>query len=228
MNIEALVTNFEKEFEGKKYLYLPDPSSKSLIVAMSTHNFGDKYYMLRGLAEQKQCSLLFIKDPKNTYYLEKDSGASYQRLLKHFIEIYGSENITLFGSSMSGYGALYHSLSLGLNAIVSNPQTNFKASFDHAWPDLKKTLLAVRESFINLDEKIVSMDKVDCQWFYAFGNNSLDLKNLTKVRSLNKEGLRICYENIKDNDHGFYFKNKENVYKLHFVLMNMRKIKLTK
>lgn len=227
MDLDYLVKRHEREFENKKYVYIANEVNRTLIVAMSTHNFGENYYMLRGLCESCECSLLFITDPINSYYLEEDQGASYQRLLQKFVKKYGCENITLFGSSMSGYGALFHSLELNTNAIVSNPQIDFKSSFDNAWSDLQNTLRKVEKNWVNINDKITSMQNVNVQWFCAYGDNQLDAPNIKKLREVVKPNLRVTFQNIKDDTHGFYFKNKDNVFLLHRLMVEMRRVKIS-
>lgn len=216
----------ERVFENKKYVYIEREKGEGLIVSMSTHNFGERYYMFHTLIEKCNCSLLFIKDPSNSYYLEHDQGASYQRLLRGFVNKYGCENITLFGSSMSGYGALFHSLELNVNAIVNNPQVDFYSSFHNAWPDLRKTLKKIESRWININDRMQFFNDAESNWFYAYGNARIDLDNVKEIRGILNSRVRFIFQNVRDNEHGFYFKNGRNVFLIHRLLSEMRQIRI--
>lgn len=138
VSLQEFVSVNEREFEGKKYLYVPKAGSDSLIVSMSTHNYGERYYCLRHLLELCPCSLLFIKDPTNTYYLDKDGGELNSILLNSILKHYSPEKVSFFGSSMSGYSALRNSVLFNCNAIVCNPQVSYKDSYQYAWTELRK------------------------------------------------------------------------------------------
>lgn len=229
LDLENIVQQNEKEFEGKKYVYLKKDQdiSKSLLVLMSTHNFRERYFLFKNFIENQKCDLLFVKDPSNTYYLENDNGASYQTLLKQFTDIYGAKNVTFFGASMSGYAAIYHGLDLGTNAIVNNPQIVFKESYEQSWPNLRLTLDKVR-GWIDLDKKIKDKGEIESCFYMIFGEHRLDTVNRDRIKSVSVNTSRIMFEQVEDFAHGFYLDNTETVYKLQNILSELREVRITK
>lgn len=226
MDLNQILNDFENDFEGKKHLYIPHENSDSLIVCMSTHNFRDRYFYLKSMLIDKKCNLLFITDINNSYYLDDDLGEGYNRLLYRYISKFNPENITLFGSSMSGYGALYHSIKLKTNALVCNPQIAYKETFDNAWGDLRNTLKKVN-GFQDIDNLIMNQE-LDSVWHISHGDYLMDVVNINKLKSSSPKKSRIFYQKLIDSEHGFYFKNTNDVYSIHRLLCELRKINLSK
>jgi len=140
--MNAIVNSHEKIFDNKRFVYIKGcaEKNKSLIVSMSTHNGGERYFGFRALIDSQSADLLFVTDPNNSYYLEDDEGDGYKRLFLSIVSNYAPNRVSFFGSSMAGYAALYHSSFFGANAIVSNPQLNFAITLKNCWSDLKKTI----------------------------------------------------------------------------------------
>ena len=205
----------EKIYENKKYLYYRSKKNieetRSILVSMATHNGGERYFNLKGLLEKSSFDLLFVKDPKNSYYLGDDGGNSYNKLFSSILSSYSSDNITFFGSSMSGYGALFHASFFNANAIVSNPQLNFEATLQHCWVDLRKTISKIK-SPINLDtfEKFInSSGTIHAE----FGKHPMDKANFNILNSLKISNLKIVLHD--DPTHGYYFHDIEKACLIH-------------
>ncbi|MFC6167568.1 hypothetical protein [Acinetobacter terrestris] len=230
--LNLIVQKHEALFENKKYIYIPynieENLNKSLIIAMSTHNFGERYFFLKSLVSEQKCSLLFIKDPLNTYYLEKDKGESYKKMLKPFIDKYGASHVTFFGSSMAGYAALNYGLFFDTNIIVSNPQINFELSYESAWKDLKVTLDRVRNEWVDID-LFIKNKEVNSAIYYACGDYPMDKLNLDFFKKIDFKKILFYLNKIEDDKHGFYFKNVENVFKIHnFLIISRNNLKISK
>src|SRR5690606_19877344 len=229
MSIDEELDNFiqknENFFEDKKYIYVPYEDKKnegnSLIIAMSTHNFGERYFFLKTLIANQKCSLLFIKDPLNTYYLENDGGQSYKRLLEPFVKKYGENNISFFGSSMAGYAALHFGLYFNTNIIVSNPQIDFEISYKYAWDDLRKTLDRVKKNWVDI-RTILDNKALDTIVYYDCGDYPMDIENLKYFKKLDAKRFSIYLNKLEDDKHGFYFKNSENIFRVHENLVLFR------
>lgn len=220
MDLQAIVEQYSFEFEGKKCVYIPYKDSKrhpSLIVAMSTHNFGDRYYFIRGLIESQKASLLFVTDPDNTYYFEDDKGKGYERLFSIFIEKYGAPHVTFFGSSMSGYAAIYYGFKLKANVIASNPQINFDISYEHAWNDLRITLDRVKPFWVDIDV-LFQGACFDSVFYIVYGDFPMDIKNIDFFQKKIIGKGRIYYEKMEDKDHGFYLRDPNQVFKVHTLI----------
>lgn len=229
LNLKELVALKEKVFEGKKYLYLPKDGADSLIVSMSTHNYGERYYCLRHLIELCPCGLLFLKDPNNTYYLDKDGGESVARLLKTILKNYSPGRVSFFGSSMYGYAALRNSILFNCNAIVCNPQICFRESYQSAWKELRETLK--RANYNNQFQDIPELcknKKLESLWFITYGDSPIDQLNVLQLKNMKDEESRILYSHFPDLNHGFYFGNISTVIDLHFLLIQLRALKLVR
>lgn len=229
LNLKEFVASKEKVFEGKKYLYVPKPGSDSIIISMSTHNYGERYYCLRSLLELCPCSLLFLKDPNNTYYLDKDGGKTNSRLLKTILKNYSPSKVTFFGSSMSGYAALRNSILFNCNAIVCNPQICYREAYQSAWGELRETL--IRANYNNQFQDIPELfknKKSDSLWCICHGDSPMDQLNVLQLKMMKDEESRVLYFHYPDLNHGFYFGNLLSVIDLHFLLIQLREIKLVR
>lgn len=223
---DEILQRYEYKFEGKSALFIPHTAGEEagLIISMSTHNFGERYFFLRGLLKEQKANLLFVKDPLNTYYLEADQGNSYNRLFSKYLSKFSPHSICFFGSSMSGYGALLHGLRLGANIIASNPQIDLEISKKHAWPDLLKTLSKqINPIKLQTFEPYTSSHSAI---YLAYGDNALDLENVQLLLDRPRKHGRLFLHKMQDPDHGFYFKNQTTVYNTHNLLTLARKIDL--
>jgi hypothetical protein len=222
LSIDELLERYQFNFENKVALYIPYGVTPEvgLVVAMSTHNFQNRYYFLKGLLSVQRCSLLFLTDPTNSYYLEDDQGAGYQRLLEPYVQRYGAASVTLFGSSMAGYGAIYHGTKLNTNVIASNPQINLEASYEYAWDDLKKTLTKAKDP-VKLNE-FIPVALRDTIIYLAYGDHPMDKLKVKLLLDMPLSQGRIYLQKLKDPDHGFYFKDPRQVFTAHQLLCYAR------
>ena len=232
--IDLLIKDSTYEFEGKKYLYIPNRANdsslsidnRSLLIAMSTHNFGDRFFMLKSFLNNQKYDLLFVNDPLNTYYLENDYGASYQRLFEKILKDYKPENVSFFGSSMSGYAAINYALNFSCNAIVCNPQIRFECSYEKSWAALRVTLDKVKPYWQDLDKKIVNLENLSSSIYFVFGNHRLDRINHEAIKSVFPLKSKFYFQQVDDIGHGFYLSNVNNVYLIHEMLLLSRKLNL--
>ena len=99
MNIESLVKSCEKDFFGRKYLYVPKEGSSKLLILLSAHNQGNRYFLLKSFISNQKYNLLFITNPENNWYLDDNFGESYIKLIKYISDKYDKNNVFIFGSS---------------------------------------------------------------------------------------------------------------------------------
>ena len=212
----------EFTFEDKKVLFLEKKDSDSLIIIANTHNQKDRYLGMKLFSKNSLYNLLFITDPNNSYYLENDYGQSYKRLLHHFSKNFNPQNITFFGSSMSGYAALYHGVSMDFNVITVNPQLNFEVTYKNAFPDLKKSIENLQSS-IALNEWLPDHIK-NSVIYYIYGQHRLDVAN-TKLLNLQKSKQHTIFMQAVDCDkHEYFFgQNADYIFRLHEMLKSYRK-----
>lgn len=221
-----------KEFSylGKKYYSLPSnkcvEESKSLIIVMSTHNQKDRYFLFNKLLEctERSSDVIFVTDPNNSYYLDSDNGKEYFSFFEYLIKDYDPINVSLFGTSMSGYAALLFSRMIGCNAIVNNPQVNLNESYAFAWPALKNTLSNV----CSLDISISDYEKKPGSCFVVYGEHAMDEMNKKLLDASSNLFDTYISRGILDKSHGFYFEIVEDIFEINSLILKFNDVKLIK
>lgn len=224
-HVKLTVATHETVVLGKKVLFVPSNAAegpKKLLIVMSAHNQGTKYMALRSFLENQLCDLLFVSDPKNSWYLDEDYGETYQNVLKHFAKNYEPENVFLFGSSMSGYGAILHALKLNANAIASNPQVNLDISKDYAWDELKEHLDDLGGKHINIDEHLNALWR-DSAIYLIHGHDEIDVINVGLLSQSTPPNKKMIIQTLDLDTHVMFFgKDVSYVYSAMDLLSNFR------
>ncbi|MFT6895871.1 MAG: hypothetical protein ACJA13_000268 [Paraglaciecola sp.] len=221
----------EKTYLNKKYYYLPSNNNESngLIILMSTHNQKDKYFLFKKMKEfqNRTSDVIFVTDPNNSYYLENDGGESYFHFFKFIIKKYINTEISFFGTSMSGYGALFFSGKLGCNSIVNNPQLDLKKSYEYAWPNLKETLSRINNLELNIP--LILKDCSDIQsCFVVSGEHPMDKMNRKILDEMSSFFRMYLSQNINDKSHGFYLSDIVDIFRIHNAILSLNEINLIK
>jgi hypothetical protein len=214
----------EVEVAGKKHIYIKSDKDKGLLVVLSTHNFREKYFHIKGLVENIDSDLLFVTDVNNSYYLERDEGKSYKELFSIYVDNYSPSEVTFLGSSMAGYAALYHGIAFNANILCVNPQLNLTLTKEFAWQDLKNTISKLSnpislESYIsnNIKESVI---------YAIYGDYLMDKVNANLLRNCLEFSGRLFIEKVKDQEHGYYLKDPTLPFKLHNLLRMSRELAL--
>lgn len=217
LDLAEIIEHNEKIISGKRVLYVQLSSKKrseKLLIVMSAHNHGEKYMALRSFLEKQTCDLLFITDPKNSWYLDNDNGASFEELIKSYSRNYKDKNVFLFGSSMSGYGAILHALRLNLNAIASNPQINLNITKDYAWPELIEHIDNLNGNHTNIEKVAASIWK-DSAIYVIHGHDDIDTINAKLLVNTTPDNKKLIIQTVDVDSHVLYFgKNIEYVYEV--------------
>ncbi len=203
MNYEELVEKYEKDENGRKYVYINNNHPK-ILVSLSAFNNGDKYQSLVSLFRSTlDADYLFLTDPLNSYYLENDLGSNFLIFLEKILASYRRENIIFFGSSMAGYAAIRFAITFGAKALVCNPQVNFDITMEYAWPALVNGISKIDQTE-NIDNILPSLTSYI---YYAFGNNILDIKNqenMSNYASVNQK-IHVDFIQYDTDEHTFLF-----------------------
>lgn len=197
----------EQVISGKRVLYAKvdtEKHSQNLLIVMSAHNHGEKYMALRSFLSKQTCDLLFITDPKNTWYLDDDNGASFESTISHFAKNYEDRNVFLFGSSMSGYGAILHALRLNFNAIASNPQINLDITKDYSWPELVDHISKINGNHTNI-EFIAPSTWRDSAVYVIHGHDDIDVINAKLLVNSIPNNRKLIIQTVDSDAHTFYF-----------------------
>lgn len=225
IDLASIVEHNEQSILGKTILFVPLHSGKNsekLLIVMSAHNQGKKYMALRSFLENQICDLLFITDPKNSWYLDNDNGETYLKALSFFTEAYAPHAIFLFGSSMSGYGAIFHAFKLNANAIASNPQINLDITKDYAWPELIDHINEIDGHHTNLDE-IANTAWNDSAIYIIHGHDDIDIINVELLARTTPPNKKIIIQTLDIDSHTTIFGKEVNyIYKVMDLLFKFR------
>lgn len=225
VDIASIVAENEKTTFGKKVLFVqlkPELRSEKLLIVMSAHNQGSKYMALRSFLENQKCDLLFISDPKNSWYLDDDYGNTFLNTIKTYSDDYNPSLVFLFGSSMSGYGAIYHAFQLNANAIASNPQINLDITKDYAWPELNTHINQIGGHHLNLDE--IATDKWrDSAIYVIHGHDEIDTINVGLLSKAAPPNKKLIVQTLDIDSHIMFFGKEVNyVYAAMDMLVTFR------
>ena len=228
LDLKAIVDKCTFHKYNKTYCYIPCGSEK-LIILLSAHNQNNKYFLFRSFLENQKYDLLFITD-NNTWYLDDDKGSSYIKIFLEFIEIYGSNNIIVFGSSMGGYGAVLFASELNINCLVCNPQIDLNVSKDWAWEELSNDINKIVKSNKQVDIiKKLEVCENNSVYFLIYGNNPLDVINANLFLTMCKNEKRMIVYQYDDDTHEFPFgKNIDLIYKCFNIIYEYSNIYLPK
>lgn len=211
--------NDEYVFKGKKYVYKKN-KSKDLIIVLNTHNQGDKYFGMRTIIDSiVDVDILFLVDPNNKYYLDADKGGVYKELIREVLKGYNSRSVSIFGTSMAGYAALFLGLEFDINIISINPQINLENSKNLAWPKLRETLEGL-DSRIDIEEII--QNKYSGQTlFFVFGHHRLDKQAYLEFLNLNLTDVSYYVRRVNSIEHKFFLSDLSYLKKIHFLCKDL-------
>ncbi|WP_030128437.1 hypothetical protein [Pseudomonas sp. QTF5] len=225
IDLVRIIKDNEQIVLGKKVLFIPlnkGSNSEKLLIVMSAHNQGGKYMALRSFLENQICDLLFISDPKNSWYLDEDNGETFSRTINLFTEAYAPHATFLFGSSMSGYGAILHAFRLNANAIASNPQINLDITKDHAWPELKEHINDIGGNHTNLDE-VAHSEWNDSAIYVIHGHDDMDIINVDLLSRSTPPNKKLIIQTLDIDLHILFFgKEVDYIYKIMDLLYKFR------
>jgi hypothetical protein len=225
INITSIVEQHERTILGKKVLFVPiskDSNSEKLLIVMSAHNQGNKYMALRSFLENQICDLLFISDPKNSWYLDNDNGETFLATIQNFTKLYAPHSTFLFGSSMSGYGAIFHAFKLNANAIASNPQINLDITKDYAWPELTEHINEIDGYHTNLDE-IANAQWGDSAVYVIHGHDEIDTINVELLAKAAPPNKKLIVQTLDIDSHVMFFgKEVDYIYTVMELLSKFR------
>jgi|SRR5471030_926110 len=201
-------------YNEKKYAY-ERYGSEQLLIILNTHNQGDKYFGYATLTANAKSDLLFITDPNNSYYLENDDGNAYKELIIKISDNYPSGKVTIFGTSMAGYAALFFGSQLGFNIILSNPQLDLNVTYELSWPNLRETISKIPNK-IPLSE-FIGDSYSGGNIYIIYGAHRIDLANFNIFNQMKFGEKLIIKKHVKSIEHGFFLK-LESLYEIQKIL----------
>ena len=213
--------NEVKVLNGKEYVFIEN-NSEDVIVSFNSHNGYPNFFKLNSLKDNTVCNYVFLNN-QNNWYLDDDEGESYQKLLKNLLKKYDPKNITFFGSSMGGYGALYHGLKLGVNIIASNPQIDKQVTLNHdiaEGTNYCNSLLKV--DLIPIDRIVNEIDSVESAIYIISGNYLPDVENLKKLLSHLPNNIKYIIEKAPFKTHDYYIHDNSDLHYRHEILKKLR------
>lgn len=206
----------ELSYTSKKYAY-EKYGHDNLLIVLNTHNQGSKYFGYATLTRNPKSDLLFITDPNNSYYLDNDDGKTYKELLIEISKKYATEKVTIFGTSMAGYAALFFGSQLGFNIILSNPQLDLQLTSDISWPNLRETISKIPNK-IKLKEFIGDIYSGGAIYI-IYGDHRIDLANFEIFNQIEFGQNIVIKKHIKSIEHGFFLEI-ESLFEIQKKLMS--------
>ena len=206
MDIRGIVESNERILSGKKYLFVECVGSKKILVLLSAHNQGNKYFLLRSFLENQRFNLLFITDPDNSWYLDADFGEKYLEIINSITCNYKKEDVYIFGSSMAGYAAINFAVNLNVNALVCNPQVNLELSLDYGWYELNKNIKKLTSNNKALAlEKLLNNTFFDKTICIVHGHAPIDVANVELILGSSAPVRKLLVYTIDTDDHAMPF-----------------------
>ena len=212
----------EKQFQGKSYVYINN-SRRDLLIILNTHNQGSRYFGYKTISEGvTDVDLLFLVDPYNKYYMDADEGLVYKSLIKLISADYDPECVSIFGTSMAGYGAILFGLQFGFNVIAVNPQINLSSARVLAWPKLKETLGNL-DSQINLEDQLITRYSGQ-SIFLIVGNHPLDVQAFNEFIALKVPNISFIVRKVESKEHKFFMRDLCYLLDIHLLCKTIRTI----
>lgn len=214
MDLRNIVQLCEKELFGKKFLYVPCSSSDKLLIVLSAHNQGGRYFLARSFIQNQKYNLLFLTDPDNSWYLNCDFGEAYLQILNSVIREFSNDRVYIFGSSMAGYGALHFAITLNLNALVCNPQVNLELTLDYGWYDLNSNISRLNSALKPFSlERLLNTTLFDKTICVIHGHAPIDVANVEALLGSAAPLRKLLIYTLDTDDHAMPFgRDVEKVY----------------
>ena len=215
MDLKSVVQLHEKELKGKKYLFVPKEGCDRVLILLSAHNQGDKYFLLRSFVEKDKYNLLFITDPGNSWYLNDDFGSSYVQLIRSVLVNFDAKKCYIFGSSMAGYAAINFAVQLGIHALICNPQVDLNLTLDYGWYELNKNIAKLTSKRLNSDlGKLLNESMYDKVMCIVHGHAPIDVANVELILGSAAPVRKLLVYTLDTDDHSMPFgRDVDKVYK---------------
>ncbi|WP_298397408.1 hypothetical protein [uncultured Azonexus sp.] len=215
-DLNSVVSKYEDTLLGKKYLFVPCDNSDKLLVLLSAHNQKNRYFLLRAFLEEQNINLLFITDPKNTWYLDEDKGEVYNSILGKIFSRFDRKNIYIFGSSMAGYAAIHFSVLNNVNCLACNPQVSLDLSLDYGWHELNKNMLKVLSNGGAVQiESLLDNSVYDSVMCIVHGHAPIDVANVELILGSSTPIRKLLIYTLDTDDHAMPFgRNVAKIYEV--------------
>lgn len=223
IDLNEIINKYELSFMGRKYVHhKKEGGDGKLDIIMSAHNQGEKYMALRTFIENSNSDLLFLNNPENSWYL--DNNDTYSHILFEVLKDYKHEDVTFYGSSMSGYASIYYAIKFNANSIAINPQVNLDVSYDLAWDGLKQSLDKMDVEKLKLEKYCVD-NWQDSVIYIVHGHDDIDLVNVELLSTARPKSKKLIIHTIDDDEHVNYLSRDYDLFNsIKNVIENMRKV----
>ena len=203
---EELIKNNTHTHFGRSYIYIKrSDSNNRLIIILNAYKQENRFMALKSFIEHSDDDLLFLNNPENSWYLDKEE--SYSKILPTYLNLYASEQIFFYGSSMGGYGAILFALMFNANAIVINPQINLDLTYDRAWEELQNDISKISSPKIKLEKYCVSNWK-DSVIYIMHGHDDIDTANTDIFFKAKPPSKKVITHTIDCDEHiNYLFKD---------------------
>lgn len=128
-SVAAAYAEFDYQDRTLEYKFRPPKRDRRHLLVIFSGGFVGGIDFSGKSTEILECAILWVRDPHNSYYIQKGSDRWYSDATQALIEEYmrslgiSKENVTMLGASKGGTAAIYHGLTGGYsNIVVSAPR----------------------------------------------------------------------------------------------------------
>ena len=212
----------------KEHIFIPYKDSDELLISLNTfrknkyYTGNNKYFQYENLVEHQKCNLLFLYDANSSFYLDNDNGESFSCLLDKYLRNFNPQKVTILGSSMGGYAALYFGIMKNINIITNNAIVNVALSKEVAWKDLQRAI----DKILPCPDlsKFIPANIKDSIIYAVNGDFLMDKINAHLLRNCFLRKGRLFIEKIDDTEHRYQLVDAEKVFSIHKLLIDARNI----
>lgn len=196
----------QKIVNGKPVRFIENRKSDKLLIVLSPRN-QDYFMATKRFVKDPKINVCFLFDSDNSYYMENNEGKEYLDTFKILMKPYKNCNVTILGTSSSGYAAIYFGLNLNTNVIANVPQLNLdivRNNKEPKWDGLRKDI-SILPKLPNLTD-LLSEHKQDTKILIVHGKAQLDIETIDNLKQkinkevLPKKGIWILERNIKEHE----------------------------
>ncbi len=196
--MDEYVSKYEVESHGEKVLWVPRDSDQLLVLFSSFKQ--STYIQLRSHSQDNRMNLLFVRDLKDRFYIEEDRGERYAKIIGDYAKLFSKANVFFYGSSMGGYGALYHGINFGGNVLTYNPQVSMTATARTAYKELRDAVLRLDGNFVDIAD-LIRGRIIEAPIYYMHGKNPVDATNAAEFFGSKVEYMTLVSEGRNEGEH---------------------------
>lgn len=222
---EYIVSRYQREYGGKKYLVYPAENPGRLVILFSgyinyvSYNRFSWYYD----SNEQWCGdtvYLFLNDPSLHWYVgheDKNESVIYREIIELVASEFGLglQSVYAVGASMGGYAALLFSYMVGLGGCVAvHPQLCKQSAARYELDNWSRKISECGYRFLNIED-VIAMSKNNPIVYLEVGRHPSDACGLEGVVvELSKRNSSFILERTKAHEHNTQSPSREKIDQL--------------